>query len=141
HDPDFREFDRGPFTPVPLVCFTEYKKEFTLPVAFPTLALTHILAQVWAEHGVRNLRVAETEKYAHVTYFFNGGVEKPFPCEERVLVPSWRGATHDLHPQMKAEEITDEVEKALAAGRFGAFVVNFANADMVGHTGKLPETI
>src|SRR5262249_37226219 len=141
HDPDFREFDRGPFTPVPLVCFTEYKKEFTLPVAFPTLALTQILAEVWTEHGVRNLRVAETEKYAHVTYFFNGGVEQPFPGEERVLVPAWRGATHDLHPQMKAEEITGEVEKALAAGRFGALVINFANADMVGHTGKLPETI
>jgi 2,3-bisphosphoglycerate-independent phosphoglycerate mutase len=141
-DPDFREFDRGLFTPAsPLVCFTEYKKEFALPVAFPTLALTHILAEVWAEHGVRNLRVAETEKYAHVTYFFNGGVEKAFPGEERILVPSWRGATHDLHPQMKATQITEEVEKALAGGEFGALVVNFANADMVGHTGKLPETI
>jgi len=140
-DGNFREFDRGPFTPVPLVCFTEYKKEFTLPVAFPNVPLTHILAEVWAEHGVRNLRIAETEKYAHVTYFFNGGVEAPFPGEERVLVPSWRGATHDLHPQMKAPEITAEVEKALAAGRFGALVVNFANADMVGHTGKIPETV
>ncbi len=137
----FREFDRGPAPRIHWTCFTEYKKEFPLPVAFPTPRLTHILAQVWAEHGVRNLRIAETEKYAHVTYFFNGGVEKPFPGEERTLVPSWRGATYDLHPQMSAEAITTETEKALCAGDFGAFVVNFANADMVGHTGKLPQTV
>jgi 2,3-bisphosphoglycerate-independent phosphoglycerate mutase len=140
-EPDFHEFDRGAFVPLQFVCFAEYKKEFPLPVAFPSRELAHILAEVWAEHGVRNLRVAETEKYAHVTYFFNGGVERAYPGEERVLVASWRGATYDLHPQMSALAITAEVEQALADKRCDAIVVNFANADMVGHTGKLTETI
>ena len=138
---EFREFERGTLPRLHFVCFTEYNKEFPLPVAFSTRRLEHVLAQVWAEHGVRNLRVAETEKYAHVTYFFNGGIESSFPGEERLLVPSWRGATYDLHPQMKAVEITDAVEKALGRGEFGALVVNYANADMVGHTGKLAPTI
>jgi len=140
-DPDFREFERGKPLSLHFVCFTRYKKEFTLPVAFPPLVLTEILAAVWAEHGIRNLRVAETEKYAHVTYFFNGGIEQPFPGEERVLVPSWRGATYDLHPQMSAGEIARAATEAIRGGTFGALVVNFANADMVGHTGKLPETV
>jgi 2,3-bisphosphoglycerate-independent phosphoglycerate mutase len=140
-EPDFPEFDRGRPPSVRLVCFTRYKEEFTLPVAFPPLALHEILAQAWAEHGATNLRLAETEKYAHVTYFFNGGVESAFPGEDRLLVPSWRGATYDLHPQMSAEEITREAEKALRRGNHGALVVNFANADMVGHTGKLAETV
>jgi 2,3-bisphosphoglycerate-independent phosphoglycerate mutase len=140
-DPGFAEFPRVGAPVVHFVCFTEYKKEFPLPVAFPTPTLERILAEAWAEHGVRNLRLAETEKYAHVTYFFNGGVEKPYPGEERLLVPSWRGATYDLHPEMSAAAITAELEKALVSGSFGAYVVNFANADMVGHTGKLAETI
>jgi 2,3-bisphosphoglycerate-independent phosphoglycerate mutase len=140
-DPEFSEFDRGSRPSLLFVCFTEYRKEFGLPVAFPTLRLDHILAQVWAETGVRNLRLAETEKYAHVTYFFNGGIEPPYPGEERILVPSWRGATYDLHPEMSAAEITAEAVKAMASDRFGAIVLNFANADMVGHTGKLPETV
>ncbi|MFN2385514.1 MAG: 2,3-bisphosphoglycerate-independent phosphoglycerate mutase [Thermoanaerobaculia bacterium] len=139
-EPAFREFPRAAPI-VQLVTFTEYKKEFSLLVAFPTPALRNILAEVWAADGVRNLRVAETEKYAHVTYFFNGGVEPPFPGEERILVPSWRGATYDLHPEMSAAAITRELETALSGGRFAAFVVNFANVDMVGHTGKLAETI
>ena len=137
----FAEFPRASAPAVHFVCFTRYKKEFPLPVAFPPLVLTRILAQVWAEHGVRNLRLAETEKYAHVTYFFNGGVEKAFAGEERKLVPSWRGATYDLHPQMSADEIAGEAVSAIRGKAFGGLVVNFANADMVGHTGKLPETI
>ncbi len=141
-EPSFDAFSRDGGAPrLEFVCFTEYKKEFQLPVAFPTPRLERILAEVWAENGVRNLRVAETEKYAHVTYFFNGGVETAYPGEERVLVPSWRGATYDLHPQMSAEGVTEETLRALAGGGFGALVVNFANADMVGHTGKIPETI
>ena len=140
-DPEFDEFDRGGKPSVFFVCFTEYRREFGLPVAFPTPRLDHILAQVWAETGVRNLRLAETEKYAHVTYFFNGGIEPPYPGEERLLVPSWRGATYDLHPEMSAAEITAEAVKAMASDRFGAIVLNFANADMVGHTGKLRETV
>jgi 2,3-bisphosphoglycerate-independent phosphoglycerate mutase len=140
-DPAFEEFDRGGMPSVFFACFTEYRKEFGLPVAFPTPRLEHILAQVWAQAGVRNLRLAETEKYAHVTYFFNGGVEAPYPGEERLLVPSWRGATYDLHPEMSAAEIAGEAVKATSSALFDALVLNFANADMVGHTGKLPETI
>jgi len=140
-EPDFAEFPRPKPPKIQLVCFTEYKEDFGLPVAFPPQGLTHILADVWARAGVPNLRLAETEKYAHVTYFFNGGVEEPFPGEERILVPSWKGATYDLHPEMSAAQITEEAVRALRDGRFGAYVVNFANADMVGHTGKLPETI
>jgi len=124
-----------------MFCFTEYKKEFGLPVAFPPIVLRRILAEVWAAAGVSNLRLAETEKYAHVTYFFNGGLESPSPGEERVLVPSWRGATYDLYPQMSAAEITIELLRALDRPHPDALVVNLANADMVGHTGKLAETI
>jgi 2,3-bisphosphoglycerate-independent phosphoglycerate mutase len=124
------------------VTFTQYKADLPVPAAFPPVSLRRILAEVWGDRGIRNVRIAETEKYAHVTYFFNGGVETPYPAEERVLVPSWRGgATYDLHPEMSAEEITVEVERALATGSFPMLVVNYANADMVGHTGKLPETI
>jgi 2,3-bisphosphoglycerate-independent phosphoglycerate mutase len=140
-EPGFSEFDRGNGLSLKLVCFTRYKKEFTHPVAFPPLVLDGILAAAWAEHGVRNLRLAETEKYAHVTYFFNGGVEKAFTGEARVLVPSWRGATYDLHPEMSAGEITREAVAAIQGNAFDALVVNFANADMVGHTGKIPETV
>ena len=140
--PDFAEFPRGDRPSVRFICFTEYKKEFALPVAFPTPRLDRILAAVWADSGVRNLRLAETEKYAHVTYFFNGGVEEPYPGEERLLVPSWRGATYDLNPGMSAGEITDQAVRAMSADEsLGAIVLNYANADMVGHTGKLAETI
>ena len=138
---DFSEFPRPKPPRLHFVCFTTYKKEFGLPVAFPPQPLTHILADVWAESSVPNLRLAETEKYAHVTYFFNGGVEEAYPGEERILVPSWQGATYDLHPEMSAAGVTEEAVAALREGRFGAYVVNFANADMVGHTGKIPETI
>lgn len=140
-EPGFSEFARGDLPSVFFVCFTEYKKEFALPVAFPSPRLDRILAAVWADAGVRNLRLAETEKYAHVTYFFNGGVEDPFPGEDRILVPSWKGATYDLHPEMSAGGITDEAVRAMSSGEYGALVVNYANADMVGHTGKLAETI
>ena len=140
-EPAFDGFERGPAPSVRLTTFTEYKKEFGLPVAFPPVRLERILAEVWAERGIGNLRIAETEKYAHVTYFFNGGVERAYPGEERILVPSWRGATYDLHPQMSAAEITREVVRALEDKRAPALVVNYANADMVGHTGKLAETV
>jgi 2,3-bisphosphoglycerate-independent phosphoglycerate mutase len=138
---DFAEFPRPRPPRLHFVSFTEYKPEFGVSVAFAPRPLTNILADVWAKAGVSNLRLAETEKYAHVTYFFNGGVEEPYPGEERLLVPSWKGATYDLHPEMSAAQITDEAVRALRERRFGAFVVNFANADMVGHTGKISETI
>jgi 2,3-bisphosphoglycerate-independent phosphoglycerate mutase len=100
-----------------------------------------VLAEVWAGTTVRNYRLAETEKYAHVTYFFNGGVEKEYPCERRLLVPSPKIATYDLQPEMSAFKVTKELLAAIEANETNIFVVNFANPDMVGHTGKLDKTI
>ena len=123
------------------ICMTQYDKHFALPVVSPPESLGNILANVMADRSMRNLRVAETEKYAHVTYFFNGGVEKPFPGEDRVLVQSPKVATYDLKPEMSAQGIADAVTKAIADNTFDVMVVNFANADMVGHSGKIPPTI
>jgi len=123
------------------VCMTQYDKHFTLPVVSPPESLGNILADVMANQKMRNLRVAETEKYAHVTYFFNGGVEKPFPGEDRILVQSPKVATYDLKPEMSAQGIADAVVKAIEDKTFDVMVVNFANADMVGHSGKIPPTI
>ncbi len=124
------------------VAMTQYDKTFTwLPYVFGAEKVEHILAHVFAEMNLKNLRVAETEKYAHVTYFFNGGVEKPFAGEERILVPSPKVATYDLKPEMSAAGITDNVVKAIEKGDFDAIVMNFANADMVGHSGKLEAAI
>jgi len=123
------------------LCMTRYDKQFTLPYVVAPEALSNILANVMANLHLRNLRVAETEKYAHVTYFFNGGVEQPFPGEDRVLVPSPKVATYDLKPEMSASGIADAVVKAVNDTAFDVIVVNFANADMVGHSGKIPPTI
>jgi 2,3-bisphosphoglycerate-independent phosphoglycerate mutase len=123
------------------ICMTEYDKKFTLPKVVPPERLENILANVMANLGMRNLRVAETEKYAHVTYFFNGGVEQPFPGEDRVLVPSQKVATYDLKPEMSAPGIADAVTKAVNDTAFDVIIVNFANADMVGHSGQIPPTI
>ena len=123
------------------VCMTQYDKQFTLPFVVQPDSLKNILANVMADHDLRNLRVAETEKYAHVTYFFNGGVEKPFPGEDRVLVPSPKVATYDLKPEMSAAGIAEAVVKAANDSVFDVVIVNFANADMVGHSGKIPPTV
>jgi 2,3-bisphosphoglycerate-independent phosphoglycerate mutase len=123
------------------VAMTLYDKKFRLPMVIPPQSLDSILANVLAEMKLRNLRVAETEKYAHVTYFFNGGVEQPFPGEERTLIPSPKVATYDLKPEMSAERIADTVVKAIEGGTFDVLIVNFANADMVGHSGKIEPTI
>jgi 2,3-bisphosphoglycerate-independent phosphoglycerate mutase len=123
------------------VCMTRYDKNFKLPVVIPAESLDNILANVMAQTKLRNLRVAETEKYAHVTYFFNGGVEQPFPGEDRVLVPSPKVATYDLKPEMSAAGIADAVLKAVNDGAFDVIIVNFANADMVGHSGKIEPTV
>jgi 2,3-bisphosphoglycerate-independent phosphoglycerate mutase len=123
------------------VCMTQYDKKFSLQVVIPPESLDNILANVMGERKMRNLRVAETEKYAHVTYFFNGGVEQPFPGEERTVVPSQKVATYDLKPEMSAAGIADVVVKAVEDGAFDVIVVNFANADMVGHSGKLEPTV
>ena len=124
------------------VAMTQYDKNWPwLRFLFGPEKLEHILAQVFTEAGFRNLRCAETEKYAHVTYFFNGGVEKPFAGEERALVPSPKVATYDLMPEMSAAGITDTIIQAIEKGEFDAIIMNFANADMVGHSGKLEPTI
>ncbi len=123
------------------VCMTQYDKNFSLPVVIPPESLINILADVMAGQKMRNLRVAETEKYAHVTYFFNGGVEQPFPGEDRILVPSPKVATYDLKPEMSAAGIADAVVKATEDGTFDVIIVNFANADMVGHSGKIEPTV
>jgi len=121
---------------------TQYDKTFTwMRFLLTQEKLEHILANVFAEMNFKNLRVAETEKYAHVTYFFNGGVEKPFPGEDRILVPSPRVPTYDLKPEMSASGIADAVTNAIRKGDFDAIIMNFANADMVGHSGKLEPAI
>jgi len=123
------------------VCMTQYDKNFSLPVVIRPESIDNILANVIGRMNLRNLRVAETEKYAHVTYFFNGGVEKPFPGEDRILVPSPKVATYDLMPEMSAGGIADAVVKAVSDGTFDVIIVNFANADMVGHSGKIEPTV
>ena len=124
------------------VCFTTYDETFGLPVAYPPVRLTRILGEVLSEKGVRQLRIAETEKYAHVTFFFNGGEEKPFPLEDRVLIPSPRDvATYDLKPEMSAREVTEEVVQRVRSGLYGFILINYANPDMVGHTGDLDAAV
>jgi 2,3-bisphosphoglycerate-independent phosphoglycerate mutase len=120
---------------------TRYDKTFTLPYVFPPQELGHIMAEQMADMNLKNLRVAETEKYAHVTYFFNGGVEKAYPGEERILVPSPKVATYDLKPEMSAMGVKDTVVNAIEQGSFDVLIVNFANADMVGHSGQLEAAI
>jgi 2,3-bisphosphoglycerate-independent phosphoglycerate mutase len=124
------------------VGMTQYDKTFSwMRFLLSQEKLEHILANVFAEMNFKNLRVAETEKYAHVTYFFNGGVEKPFPGEDRILVPSPKVPTYDLKPEMSAAGIADAVTNAIRKGDFDAIIMNFANADMVGHSGKLEPAI
>ena len=123
------------------VCMTQYDKQFTLPMVILPESMENLLADMLAQANLRNLRIAETEKYAHVTYFFNGGIEKPFPGEDRVLIPSQKVATYDLAPEMSASGIADAVIKAIGDPAFDLVVVNFANADMVGHSGKIEPTV
>jgi 2,3-bisphosphoglycerate-independent phosphoglycerate mutase len=137
----FDEFPVADRPKIDFVCFTLYDKTFDLPIAFPQLQHKNILAEVFAAVGVRNYRLAETEKYAHVTYFFNGGTEKEFPSERRLLVPSPKVATYDLMPEMSAFKVTDKILRAVEEGETDVFIVNFANPDMVGHTGNLAKTI
>lgn len=124
------------------ICMARYHESFPLPVIFPPLHLTHIFGQILSEHQISQLRIAETEKYAHVTFFFNGGEERVFPGEERILIPSTREVpTYDLKPEMSALELTKTLVQSIEKGSFGFTVLNFANADMVGHTGKLSAAI
>jgi 2,3-bisphosphoglycerate-independent phosphoglycerate mutase len=142
-EPGFEAFPRK--TVRKLAAFatmTSYDETFTHPTAFPPFRLTKILPEIISERGLKQLRIAETEKYAHVTYFFNGGDEKTYPGEDRVLIPSPRDvATYDQKPQMSAREVTDEAVRRIESGRYQLIVLNFANPDMVGHTGNLPAAI
>ena len=127
---------------VAYVCMTEYDATFGLPVAFSQEALTNILGDVLAKAGKTQLRIAETEKYAHVTFFFNGGVEEPFPGEDRCLVPSPKEvATYDQKPEMSAFLVTEKLLEKLDEGRYDVIILNFANCDMVGHTGIIPAAV
>ncbi len=124
------------------VCLTRYGDEFAaLPVAFGPQSVDNGIGAWLAQHGKTQLRIAETEKYAHVTYFFNGGVEAVYPGEDRILVPSPKVATHDLAPEMSAIEVTDRLVAAIESGRYDAIVCNYANGDMVGHTGRFDAAV
>ncbi len=124
-----------------ITTMTQYDKTFTVPFVLTRELPSHILANVMGDMQWTNLRVAETEKYAHVTYFFNGGNEKPYPGEERELVPSPKVATYDLKPEMNAEGVADVVTRAIEKRDFDVIIMNFANADMVGHSGKFEPTV
>jgi 2,3-bisphosphoglycerate-independent phosphoglycerate mutase len=139
--PGFTEFPVPDRPRIEFVCFTMYDHSLALPIAFPPRQHRNVLAEVWGNVCTRNYRLAETEKYAHVTYFFNGGVEKEYACESRLLVPSPKIATYDLDPAMSAFKVSDKVLRAIDEGETDVFVINFANPDMVGHTGKLAKTI
>ena len=136
-DDDFKGFERryGRF-PVHYVCMAEY--DATMPnveVAYPPVELTNVLGEYLAKNGKTQLRIAETEKYAHVTFFFNGGVEAPYEGEDRKVIPSPKVATYDLKPEMSAYEVADECAKRIRSGKYDVVILNFANCDMVGHTG------
>jgi 2,3-bisphosphoglycerate-independent phosphoglycerate mutase len=133
---DFNEFDRESYRPdIYFVCLTEYDATFNLPIAFPPEKLTNILADVLERENLTQLRIAETEKYAHVTFFFNGGDEKPRKNEDRILIPSPKVATYDLKPEMSAYEVTENLIEKIRTNKYDFILVNYANADMVGHTG------
>ncbi|MCL4499523.1 MAG: 2,3-bisphosphoglycerate-independent phosphoglycerate mutase [Chloroflexi bacterium] len=138
---NFDGFDRGDWPRVHFVCMTLYDPAFNLPVAFPKPRIINTLADVLAANGSRQLHIAETEKYAHVTFFFNGQVEQAKDREERILVPSPKVATYDMKPEMSAYEVTDKVVKEITEDGFDFVVMNYANCDMVGHTGKLDAAI
>ncbi len=139
---DFTQFPRARVPALGrYVAMTDYGEQFELPVAFPTVDLTKTFGEVIAARGLRQLRIAETEKYAHVTFFFNGGEEAPFPGEDRILVPSPKVATYDLAPEMSAVEVTDRLVAALESRQYDALICNYANADMVGHTGVIDATV
>jgi 2,3-bisphosphoglycerate-independent phosphoglycerate mutase len=137
----FDGFDVSDRPRMPVVTMTQYDQTFAIPQAFPPFSLARILAAVLADHNRTQFRTAETEKYPHVTYFFNGGYEPPYPGEERCLIPSQRVATYDLAPEMSAAGITDVLCRTMDEGTHDFLLCNYANADMVGHTGMLPAVI
>tara|TARA_Y100001968_G_scaffold201510_1_gene185087 strand:- start:61107 stop:62729 length:1623 start_codon:yes stop_codon:yes gene_type:complete len=139
--PEFDGFRRENFNKINTVTFTQYEANLPVQIAFPPESLNELLGQIVSENGLKQYRTAETEKYPHVTYFLNGGIEKPLPGEDRHLVPSPRVATYDLQPEMSADELTKTCKEAIEKGIYSLVVINFANPDMVGHTGNLEAAI
>lgn len=139
--PDFTGFERDLITPLSFVTFTQYDPNLPVDVAFAPQNLTQILGEIVANQGLKQFRTAETEKYPHVTYFFNGGLETPFPGEDRELIQSPMVATYDQAPAMSAVAVTDTAVRAIAKGIYSLIVMNYANPDMVGHTGNLEAAI
>jgi 2,3-bisphosphoglycerate-independent phosphoglycerate mutase len=140
-DSKFNGFERTQIPAIAFATFTQYDPNLPVLVAFEPQNLNNILGGVIAQHGLRQLRTAETEKYAHVTYFFNGGLEEPFPGEDRELVPSPMVLTYDSAPAMSAEAVTDGAVRAIAKKIYSLVVINYANPDMVGHTGQMDATV
>lgn len=141
-DEVFTAFDRGPRLPLAgFVTLTQYEAGLPVAVAYPPQDLHNGLGEVLSQHHLPQLRIAETEKYAHVTFFFNGGQEMPFPLEDRILIPSPNVATYDLQPEMSALLVTEKLVEAILSQRYAAIICNFANADMVGHTGHFEATV
>jgi len=137
----FDGFDRQKIKLAEFVCMTQYKTGLPVTVAFPPEILSHLLGEELASNGLHQLRIAETEKYAHVTFFFNGGEEVPFDLEDRILVPSPDVATYDLQPEMSAPELSRRLVDAIHSGKYDVIICNVANPDMVGHTGSLTAAI
>ncbi len=135
--PNFSEFPRKNIPNLDIVTFTQYEADLPVDVVFPPDPLDNLLGQVVSDHGLRQYRTAETEKYPHVTYFLNGGIEKPLKGEDRHLIPSPRVATYDLSPAMSAEELTQSCRQAIESKKYSLIVINYANPDMVGHTGNM----
>jgi 2,3-bisphosphoglycerate-independent phosphoglycerate mutase len=141
-EPDFDGFARAVVPQLGrFASLTEYNSEFDIPVAFPAERLQNVFGSYVSGMGLRQLRLAETEKYAHVTFFFNGGVEEPFEGEDRILVPSPQVATYDLQPEMNAGLVTDHLVEAIESGKYDVIICNYANPDMVGHTGNFDAAV
>jgi len=140
-DDDFDGFKRSVHPKVHFATMNRYREDWTLPVIFPPAEVKNYLGAVLSRAGLKQLRIAETEKYAHVTFFFNGGSDTQSPGEERILVPSPKVATYDLKPEMSVFELTDKVVDAVASKKFDVIIMNIANPDMVGHSGVMEATV
>ena len=140
-DDDFDGFHRAVHPKAHLVTMNSYREDWTLPVLFPPQEVKNHLGEVLSHAGLKQLRIAETEKYAHVTFFFNGGSDTKSPGEERMLVPSPKVATYDLKPEMSVFELADKVVEAIASKKFDVIIMNIANPDMVGHTGVMEAAV
>ena len=140
-DPNFREFPTVKYPDLHLTSFSKYFRDFDFPVSFPPILLSRTLPEEIARAGMKQIHIAETEKYAHVTYFLNGGKEEPMPNEDRVLVPSPKIATYDKKPEMSVFSVAEKIQEAVQKQSYQLIVANFANPDMVGHTGNLQATI